>query len=437
MALQNGLQRFLGKSIARDENEQAKMLVKSSILLTTVGIVASSVFILAAQNWLMETLQIDMSLIILAIILIGSTCYYNLLRSGVIATLKTKMLPVIIGISAVSKISLALALLYFGTGAFGIIVGFATFDILASILLAINLLIILRTKKKSSLGIFESMKKIFPASIVSWIPALITAFGTHLGTIIVFSSQGASQAGVYFIAFSITTGIFTLVNAPLGIAFPKLSGMKEGRKRFAWGITKISLVVFLPLSSSLIFYSEEILNLFGKSYVQGSFTFEILLLSILPLILMGGIRTLTYAYGNYNHVLIIGMFLSIPRILLYFILVPFLGGEGAGISFTAGSIIGLIASVIIAKKIGLKIFWKDLVIIQSVPVGLSWILSYLEIYYLIGIPIAIIGSYLLFLKMKIITKTELQNSLEVLPKKMRQPTNNFLNAVAKKLNNSW
>jgi len=90
-------------------------------------------------------------------------------------------------ISVIAKISLAVALLYFGAGAFGILVGYALFDILASILLAINLLLIIKTKKSSNLGIVESMRSLFHASTVTWVPALIAAFGTHLGTIIVFN----------------------------------------------------------------------------------------------------------------------------------------------------------------------------------------------------------------------------------------------------------
>jgi len=434
MGIKNGMQRFLGKSFAKNETADVKVLIKASFLLITFGIIASSVFIFVAQNWLVETLSLDISLIFIAIFLVFSTSYYRLFRSAMVASLKTRMLPISMGISTITKISLAVALIHFGAGEFGILVGIASFDIIASILLTINLFQIIKTKKIPNLRIFESIRILLPASVASWIPVLIMNFGTHLGTIIVFGSQGASQAGLYFIAFAITNALLVLTRAPLGIAFPKLSGMEDGRKRFSWGITKISLALFLPLSSSIIFYSEEILLLFGESYVQGSFTLEILLISILPLTLLNGIRSLTYAYGNYKHVLVIGTIMNIPRISLYFILVPVMGGIGAGISFTIGSLIGLIASIVISKKIGLKIFWKDLAIILSVPVGLSWVLSNFDIYYFIGIPVTIILSYILYLKMKIITKNELQESAAVLPKKIRQPTINFLNEVCKKLN---
>ncbi len=433
MGIKNGIQRLLGKSFAKKEISNSKIFLKAAFFLNTVGIVASSVFIFVAQNWIVEIFSIDISLIFISIVIISSTCYYRLLRSIIVASLRTKMLTIAMGISSITKISLALILINFGAGAFGILVGIAAFDILASIILAMSLLPIFKTKEKPTLQIFESMRILLSASLVSWVPNLIMNTGTHLGTIVVFGSQGASQAGIYFISFAIITAILALMRAPLGIAFPKLSGMVDGRKRFAWGVTKICLVVFLPLSLSIFFYSEEILLLFGESYLQGTLTFQILLISMLPLTVLGGIRSLTYAYGNYSQVLAIGIFMSVPRILLYFILVPFMGGVGAGISFTVGSLIGFVASIIIAKKIGFKIFWKDLGILLAIPVGLSWIFSNFEVSFLIGIPVTIILSYILYLKIRVITKNELEDSMEVLPKKIRQPAKNFINEVSKKL----
>jgi len=437
MAIQNGLPRFVGKSFARQENEDAKLFVKISFLLTTVGILASCVFIFVAKDWVVETFSIDISLILIIIILVSSSCYARLFRTAVVSTLKTKMLPISTGIATIAKILVAVVLLYFGAGSVGILIGFVLFEIFASILLAFNLFQILKTKKRSNLGIFESIRNLLAASVVSWIPALIMNFGVHLGTIIIFGTQGASQAGVYFIAFSISTAIWALLMTPWGTGFPKLSAMEDRRKRFAGWLVKIGLIVFLPLLCSVFFYSEEILLIFGESYAQASLTLQILLISNLPLALMGGIRTLTYAYGNYNHVLIIGIAMSIPRILLYFILVPDMGDVGAGISFTIGSLIGFIASIIIAKKIGFIIFWKEISILLVIPVAISWFLSYFEIHFLIGIPAILILSYISFLKIGIITKIDLHKSVEVLPKKIGQPTINFLDKVAKKLHNTY
>ena len=99
--------------------------------------------------------------------------------------------------------------------------------------------------------------------------------------------------------------------------------------------------------------------LFGQDYINGSPSLQILLLSVLPATLTTGINILIYSYGNYRQVLIIGLASSIPRTILYFALVPIYGSNGSAISFTIGSIIGSIACIVICRKIGMLIFWKD------------------------------------------------------------------------------
>ena len=162
--------------------------------------------------------------------------------------------------------------------------------------------------------------------------------------------------------------------------------MKDGRKRLSWRVIKISLIFGMPIVFSIIFYAQEIMQLFGEDYSQGASTLDIRLLSIFPTIVMMGIYYLVYAYGNYRQVLIIGLSSYGLRTILYFLLIPFYGGEGAAISFTVGSLIGFLVSIKIAKDIGLKIFWKDLAIILSIPSGVGFFSSLIEIDGLFAIP---------------------------------------------------
>ena len=96
--------------------------------------------------------------------------------------------------------------------------------------------------------------------------------------------------------------------------------------------------------------SAYIISKFGQYYVNGSSSLEILLLSMLPMTVLGGINALVYSYGNYRDVLIIGLAISIPRTEQYFLLVPIFGGIGAALSYTLGSIIRCVASIIIIAK---------------------------------------------------------------------------------------
>ena len=180
-----------------------------------------------------------------------------------------------------------------------------------------------------------------------------------------------------------------------------------------------------------MFYADDVLQVFGKSYTDGSFALQILMFSMLPLIVGGGVRSLVYAYGNFRQVLSIGLGLNLPRIILYFVLVPIYGISGAALSFTIGSVVGLIVSLIIARKVGLEIYAKDLMIIFAIPTVLGFVLNYYEIHFILSVIIILFVSYLAYLRIGIITKDDLNDSLTILPQKISVPTLKILNKFVK------
>jgi O-antigen/teichoic acid export membrane protein len=431
-----GTQRFLGKNFSEQKLEDAKVFVKAALLLMSIGITVCSILILAAYNWFYDNFKIDFNLILLTILFMGCYGIMTLFRSIIIASLKTKTLPIIVIISAIAKLVLTVILISVGTGVLGLTFSFTFFYILASLLLSITIIMIFKPSSmyKSEVSLRKSFKNIFRASVSSWIPHIIYMIGTNLGTLSVFGSHGASDAGVYFIAFSLVIAISASMSALFAIVLPTLSGMQDGRKRFAWRAIKINLIGLLPLSFALMFYSKQIMQLFGEDYIKGSSSLEILLLSMLPFTIMTGITTLIYSYGNYKQFLIIGLATNIPRAVLYILFVPFYDSTGAAISYTIGAIIGLIASIVVAKKIGMQIFWKDISLIAVIPAGSAFLLSYFGVNYLIGISLTLVVSYLLLLRMQIITRTDVQDSFAILPSGIAYPILNLWNILYKKVN---
>src|SRR5205807_523745 len=134
----------------------------------------------------------------------------------------------------------------------------------------------------------KSLKVVLAASMANWIPTVIYTTGIHLGTIVVFGAHGAKDAGIYFIALAIVTGISAVTSVLFTIALPTLSAMQDGRKRLIWRIMKLSLLIATPISYSIIFYSKEVMQLFGQSYLLGSSTLEILLISTFPILAATG-----------------------------------------------------------------------------------------------------------------------------------------------------
>jgi O-antigen/teichoic acid export membrane protein len=339
-------------------------------------------------------------------------------------------LPIIMIVSSICKIALTITLILLGTGALGITVGYLSAYLSAAILLFFVLRTTLKPlKQASTVNLYHACKNILLASVASWVPRVIAVIGTRLGTIIVFGIEGAGQAGFYFIAFSIYYAIAAVADSLSSILFPVLSGMKDQRKRFVWRMIKISLAVTLPISSAATLYSDEIMGLFGSDYVQASMSLKILLLSILPFTLNIAIGTLVYSYGNYRQVLAVGLGSSISRIICYFVLVPMYGNTGAAISFTLGSIIGFAVSAVVAKKIGMLIFWKELALIFIIPTIFSFVLEEFQVNYIVGIPVILVLSLIIYLALRVLSRSDLRDSLAILPNRIGGPLTNLINKL--------
>jgi O-antigen/teichoic acid export membrane protein len=412
----NGIQRFLGRSFSEENLSEAKRYVNVSIVLVSIGISACTIVILAFKEWMYQYLHIDFNLLVILIALTGSSTLFILLQYVVISTLKTKVLPTINIVSSVVRVMLAAILLLAGWGALGVTIGYTLGFVVSSILLGIFLNLRLKSTKKSLVDSFnQTVRNIFSSSIANWIPSLVIAIGSQLGTVIVFGVQGSQQAGIYFIALTVVVGITGVAFVLFNIALPVLSSMQDGRKRFTWRVIRLTLVVAIPFSTSLFFYSKEVIQLIGQNYVAASFPMQILLLSMLPAAVAEGISVLVYAYGHYRHVLTIGLATNVPRTILYFLLIQLYGNPGAALSYTIGAVAGFAISIIVAKIIDFQILWKDLGLILIIPTGIGFVMSYLGLNYIVGITITVALSYILFLKLQILTNSDIIDMSGMLP----------------------
>ena len=434
LGIPSGVQRFLGKSYSMGQLDTANVFIKASLVVVSLSICGAAVAIFVLKDWIYGAFGSDINLVLVSILLLGSTIIATLFRAVVIASLKTKILSLAMIISVASKLLLGVVLILLGNGVVGLTIGYSINQVIASILLGAIIITMLKfsTKQLANISLKESSEEILRASTVTWIPSIITTIGLQAGTILVFGSLGAEQAGVYFIAFSIMSGMMGVMYSLFTIAYPVLSGMPDGRKRFTWKIIKLALFVSLPLSSSFIFYSEDIMELLGKEYLQAAEALQILLLSMLPVAVFTGVNSLVYAYGNYRQVLLIGLASSIPRTVLYFVLVPIYGNSGAAMGFTIGSIAGFIVATLIARGIGMKLLWKPLIAIFMIPLGIAFVFSYLQINYILGIGGTLIISYLLMIRIRAFAVSEVQDSLSVLPNSIAKPIVKVLNMVDKR-----
>lgn len=431
-----GSQRFLGRFFEEKRNEDIKVTIIASIFIVAIGIIATSTFIVITKTWLFQ--PYNMTLIFLIIFLSSASTINLLFRNIIIASLETKKLLAVSIISAVAKLILVIVLVLFEKSELGVIIGFTIAQIISAALLGHNILSFLKsTINTKSLKLIQNFRMILSSSVISWIPTVIDSIGTQVGVIVLLALQGASQAGYYYLAFQISMGLFIIIWALFSVIFPALSAMNEGRREFLSRTLKISLIIILPISSALIFSSEEIMELFGENYIEGSSSLQILLVSMFPVTITVAVAFLLHANGKYKEVLIIGLAASMPRIILYFIFITWFSSIGAALSYTTGSIGGFLAAVILARRDGLRLVWKDLLLILVISMSLGYLLMNLRLHFMLYIFLSIICTYLLLLKCGIINRSDVDNCLAVFPSGIANPIITVVNKIGSKLSKSY
>ena len=188
----------------------------------------------------------------------------------------------------------------------------------------------------------------------------------------------------------------------------------------------------IPISNILIFYSADVLSLFGSSYATGSSTLQILSLSSLPTCISTGIAVLLYSYGNNRRFLLLGLVTSIPRVLLYFLFVPTLGENGAALSFLVGSICGAIVSIIYAQKIKIALHYKQILILFMIPIVIAIPLKYIDLNPIISIFAILISSYVAFSLLKLIDSQDIEDILKILPSRLVVIVYHLWNVILKR-----
>jgi O-antigen/teichoic acid export membrane protein len=426
IGIPDGIQRFLAKSFSEKKLSDARVFVKISLIFLFVGITTSSTLLLIFSGWFLSTFGIPLESIIIIDLLLGAYATYLVLYSIVIASLQTKMLPIIVIVSSGSKVVVGTIVVLMDVGVFGLALGYSFLgNTISSILIAVIIIKLFKVteinRKAEVVEIKHASKNLLTASVVAWIPNLITTVGLELGTLVVFGIWGPDQSGIYFIVITLVSGINSILYSLFTIALPFLSSMVDGRKRFAWETIRMSSIIMLPISFSLFFYAKDVMQLFGPSYVEGTLLFQILLLSVFPSIVAGGVETLVYSYGHYRRSLAITIVMNVLRAFLYFIMVPNYGITGAGISYTLGAIIGFSMSVIVAKSIPMKIAWKSLLLVLIIPMAINFLVAAMHITYIIGIPFTLVISYLILIKLRILTRPDIIYLIELLPCRVSKP----------------
>jgi len=369
---------------------------------------AAALILIGLSRVVSLSIGIPISFIVIAAIMAFTTGLATLFGVAYTASIRTDISLYTGIIASAARLALGVLLISVGLEALGVAVGYLIYSVVLLtflVILGIRLLG-LHTPRLT----FLHTKEIVQSGFANWVPTIIATIGAQVSVIAVYGFHGSFEAGLYYISFAMASVISAVSASVMGLSFPILSGMTDGRKRACWRAIKMALVIVVPLAVSLAAYPEVALSFFSPDYVIASNILFVLLFATVPQGLIDGVNSLAYAYGKYRLVLVMGLAISAPRTAMYMVLTPPMGGLGAAFALLSGTVIGLIAALGVTKRIGLKFRWQDL-IVAFTPLALMAVCKF-PIPWFLGVTIILAGSALTYTRLGLVTKTDLRESAE-------------------------
>lgn len=191
-------------------------------------------------------------------------------------------------------------------------------------------------------------------------------FAVSLASVIYVSSditiiglfKGDTQVGIYTLTSKIYTSIKTVLNAIMTVAIPRLAfylghQQEDEFNQLLKHIFNYLMTFILPVVCGLFMLSRPIIMLIGgREYISGTMSLQILSLamffSFFACFFSVGILLL-YKYDNVY--LVATLVSSITNIVLNFLLIPYLGINGAAFTTLLAEMIMMVISLVYALKI--------------------------------------------------------------------------------------
>lgn len=237
----------------------------------------------------------------------------------------------------------------------------------------------------------KHIKSLLSLGLSVWIPLVFNVLGRYSAEIFLFAFSGSIQTGKYSIAFAIMTLAMMPLSPVTQLMIPNLERYPEKERiNILAKLTEIEYEIFSPLIGILFLVSDELMSLLSAD----GLILRILLLSTIstPLLIANSV----YLVRSEEKIVLTirGIFVSIIKLLLYYLLTPAWGGVGAAVSYTLGELSRGPVEIYLVRKHGIRINWKKI----SALVGLTVIAILLyelgyHIFYAIAYGISVLALY--------------------------------------------
>lgn len=400
LGIASGATRLFGKAAAQPNGKQGLSSWFSSSLAAALALYASAAAVTAIVAPLFGMTQLQLPFVVSLIALaafpqVANPLYNATLRTGVIALSSI--------VSALSRLALGLLLLWLGTGFAGVMLAFVIAGVAQHVVLGAAL----RGSISRAKPALSEAKEVIRQGIPAYLPSLVATAGSWLGILGIYAISGSADAGTYYIAFMIASIVYSLPLTLLGLMFPVISGMEDGRKRASARAVRLTSAIIAPLASVVLAYPHVPLAMMGTSYVSSSLALQILTLGCFAAPIVHGFNSLIYAYGKYRFVTALGFASNLPRVILYAPLVALWGDNGAAASYISGYVFSLTAVWVMSRRIGYSVGWGKSAVFAVVPASLSAAMAYAGLHWAIGAAIIFGVSYIAYARLGLVSKKDL------------------------------
>jgi O-antigen/teichoic acid export membrane protein len=404
-----GMKRYLGISQSTENYSQSKEIFVSSIIFVTSSLAFFLIFLYLPYFNILDSIGIDRDYSWLFLILLPIYCFYVLFSETLISLLKSRSLlnPVLFGsILRFPLLFLFIFIVYFPS--IGTITAYFSMFFVSTICYGYELHKYLKKYHFNWSESFKYVRVIFSSGFTSWLPHIINVLGSQLSLITVFAVAGASEAGKFYLPLAIFTLTFFIVNSITRVSHPLIAGMpSEKQNSFVIYSIKMAFLITIPISVGFLLFPTDFLALIGKEYESATTALTIFMISIPFSIISEIIYYYVYAKGDHKLLLVLGLSGNLPRVFLYFLLVPVIGLNGSAIAYVIGTGIQFIISIKLAKPYSLKFEYKVYVIVTLIPILIGSPFVIFDVNFVLSIVAIIIITIIFYIKLGYITKKEM------------------------------
>jgi O-antigen/teichoic acid export membrane protein len=407
-----GMKRQLGMAYSAKDMGRFKQILFSTTLFVLVTVMASAVLLAIPNLQLLEIANIDRQYIWIIVAMLPALAFQYVFSEALIAAMRSDKLIIPLLIGSLCRFPLLFAAIYIlYDSSYAVLVAYASFLFISTAFYSVYVMKIFRTTRVSAFtNMSSNTKQILMAGLVSWIPHIISVLGSQLAILTVFAVQGSEEGGKFYLAMAIFTVSLFIIVGINKVSHPLLAGMnvKEQQAKFLTYSMKIAFMLTMPITIPLLFFADNFISLMGTEFSSAGVTLAIFMVGVPFAIISEMVYYFVYGKGDNKAVLSLGLAANVPRVILYFYMVPILGSNGAALAYLVGSAAALISSIRIMKTHSLVIDYRSFSISIVVPLALGVLTWLADIPYIFSTIIIILGSLIIYIKLGLFTDAELQ-----------------------------